>query len=230
LESLQSRDGKPAKAIGMKNINLGVIEDEPVLRKNIDQFFSMLPGFELQCSADSIEGFMEAVPAADPLDVLLLDIGLPGGMSGLEGIGILKEYYQNTDIIIWSSYEDPDKIFRALQSGADSYLIKRESLTTIRDAVQTVASGGAFMSPSIARKVIDHFAHQSRATAQGDPVLTNRQLQIVDGLVNGLSYKMVGAELGISVETVRDHIKKIYKRLHVNSKAEVIRKRMNGEI
>lgn len=214
----------------MKNINLGIIEDEPVLRKNIDQFFSSLPGFHLQGSADSVEAFVQTVAAATPLDILLLDISLPGGMSGLEGITLLKERYTSVDIIMWSSYEDPEKIFRALQSGADSYLIKRESLATIRDAIQTVANGGAFMSPSIARKVINHFAPQGRSNDDAAPLLTGRQLQIVDGLVNGLSYKMVGAELGISVETVRDHIKKIYKRLHVNSKAEVIRKRMNGEI
>ncbi|MCI4651063.1 response regulator transcription factor [Phaeodactylibacter sp.] len=214
----------------MKNINLGIIEDEPILRKNIDQFFSNLPGFELQGSAASVEAFVESVAAATPLDILLLDISLPGGMSGLEGITLLKERYQTVDIIMWSSFEDPDKIFRALQAGADSYLIKRESLTTIRDAIQTVANGGAFMSPSIARKVIDHFATQRQSQSKATPILTDRQLQIVDGLVSGLSYKMVGAELGISVETVRDHIKKIYKRLHVNSKAEVIRKRMNGEI
>lgn len=213
----------------MKSIHLGIIEDEPVLRKNIHLFFSELPGFELQSSTGSVEGFLEQVPASAPLDVLLLDISLPGGMSGLEAIALLKERYRNADIIIWSSYDDPDKIFQALQSGADSYLLKRESLTTIRDAVQTVYHGGAFMSPSIARKVVNYFAPRQQKK-KAPSALTDRQLQIVDGLVNGLSYKMVGADLGISVETVRDHIKKIYKRLDVNSKAEVIRKRMNGEI
>lgn len=213
----------------MKTIHLGIIEDEPVLRKNISKFFSELPGFALQSSTDSVEGFLEQVQATTPLDILLLDIGLPGGMSGLEAIALLKERYGNTNIIMWSSYDDPDKIFRALQSGADSYLLKRESLTTIRDAIHIVYNGGAFMSPSIARKVVDYFAPQQSEKA-GTPALTDRQLQIVDGLVSGLSYKMVGADLGISVETVRDHIKKIYKRLHINSKAEVIRKRMNGEI
>jgi DNA-binding NarL/FixJ family response regulator len=224
-----SRTVKACKTDDMKNIYLGIIEDETILRKNIAQFFSALPGIELQCSTDSVESFLEHVPSNTPLDVLLLDIGLPGGMSGLEGITLLKERYDSIDIIMWSSYEDPDKIFRALQAGADSYLIKRESLTTIRDAIQTVYNGGAFMSPSIARKVVNYFAPQHRKRDK-DTVLTDRQLQIVDGLVNGLSYKMVGADLDISVETVRDHIKKIYKRLHINSKAEVIRKRMNGEI
>ena len=212
----------------MNSIHLGIIEDEPVLRKNIDQFFSAVPGFELQGSTDSVEAFLESIPARSPLDILLLDISLPGGMSGIDGIQVLKEQYNDVNIIIWSSHEDPDKIFQALQSGADSYLIKRESLTTIMEAIKVVYNGGAFMSPSIARKVVNYFAPQQKAAPS--TLLTDRQLQIVDGLVNGLSYKMVGADLGISVETVRDHIKKIYKRLHVNSKAEVIRKRMKGEI
>ncbi len=149
-------------------------------------------------------------------------------MSGLEGIRLLKNARPKTDIIMLTSYEDSDRVFKALCAGADSYLVKRSGLDKIKEAIITVNRGGSYMSPSIARKVINHFApKQDRPEEQ---LLTGRQQQIVTGLVDGLSYKMIADKYLISVETVRDHIKKIYKKLQVNSKAEVIRKRMEGEI
>lgn len=213
----------------MQKIRIGIIENETLIRENFRLYFEHLPDFEFVAGSSSVESFMGELPASISLDVLMLDIGLPGGMSGLEGITLLKEKYEPVDIIMWSSYEDSDKIFSALKSGADSYVTKRSSMQTIREAIQAVHNGGSFMSPGIARKVINFFAPKQKKEPE-DSHLTFRQQQIVDGLVRGLSYKMVGHELDISVETVRDHIKKIYKRLHVNSKAEVIRKKLNGEI
>ncbi len=213
----------------MQKIRIGIIEDETLIRKNFCLYFENLPDFEFTAGASSVESFLQELPPSSGLDVLMLDIGLPGGMSGLEGIQLLKEHYEPVDIIMWSAYEDSDRIFSALQSGADSYVTKRSSMHTIREAIQTVHNGGSFMSPGIARKVVDFFAPKKKKQPEAHP-LTLRQQQIVDGLVKGLSYKMVGHELDISVETVRDHIKKIYKRLHVNSKAEVIRKKLKGEI
>lgn len=210
----------------MSAIKLGIIEDEPLVQENLQAFFATQPDIELQFVCDRVE---EALPEGKgkPLDIILLDIGLPG-MSGLEGIRLLKRDFKAVNIIMLTSFEDPDKIFKALHAGADAYLIKRSSLQQIREAVLIVNNGGSFMSPSIARKVVDHFAPPKRKAATEG--LTDRQLQIVEGLVEGLSYKMIADRYSISVETVRDHIKRIYKRLHVNSKAEVIRKKMDGEI
>ncbi|HKK78619.1 MAG TPA: response regulator transcription factor [Phaeodactylibacter sp.] len=210
----------------MSAIKLGIIEDEPLVQENLQAFFATQPDIELQFVYDRVEEALQE-GKGKPLDIILLDIGLPG-MSGLEGIRLLKQDFKPVDIIMLTSYEDPDKIFKALHAGADAYLIKRSSLQQIREAVLIVNNGGSFMSPSIARKVVDHFAPPKRkANTEG---LTDRQSQIVEGLVEGLSYKMIADRLSISVETVRDHIKRIYKRLHVNSKAEVIRKKMDGEI
>lgn len=209
----------------MSPIQLGIIEDETLVLENLNLFFEHQPDVDVVLTANSVEGFLEAFDNFK-LDVLLLDIGLPG-MSGLEAIRILKGKQADIDILMLTSFDDSDKIFKALCAGADAYLLKRTPLKSIKEAIVTVHKGGSYMSPTIARKVVDYFAPKQ---TNKDELLTSRQLQIVEGLVEGLSYKMIADKYLISVETVRDHIKKIYKKLHVNSKAEVIKKRLNNEI
>lgn len=208
-------------------IKLGIIEDEKMFRDGLEQFFREQKEFGAVHAAPSVEAFLEKLDEGLEVDIILLDIGLPG-MSGLEGIRLLKGKLPDVDIIMLTSYDDSDRIFKALCAGADSYLVKRSSIQEVREAILTVNRGGAYMSPSIARKVIDHFSPKRESGEE--QVLTGRQEQIVQGLVDGLSYKMIADKYLVSVETVRDHIKKIYRKLHVNSKAEVIRKRMDGEI
>ncbi|MCG8326568.1 MAG: response regulator transcription factor [Chitinophagales bacterium] len=209
----------------MTPIQLGIVEDETLVLENLNLFFEHQPDVDVVLTANSVEGFLEEFDNFK-LDVLLLDIGLPG-MSGLEAIRILKGKQADIDILMLTSFDDSDKIFKALCAGADAYLLKRTPLKSIKEAIVTVHKGGSYMSPTIARKVVDYFAPKQ---TNKDELLTSRQLQIVEGLVEGLSYKMIADKYLISVETVRDHIKKIYKKLHVNSKAEVIKKRLNNEI
>ncbi len=210
----------------MSDIRLAIVEDDPLVRENLEIYFEQPPETQVVFSAGSLEDFLELAHIHTGVNTVLLDIGLPG-MSGLQGIRPIREKYPNADIIILSAYEDSDKVFKALCAGAVSYLTKRSDLATIKDAVQIVHRGGSYMSPGIARKVIDHFAPTKN---DKDQTLTARQEQIVQGLVDGLSYKMIADKYLISVETVRDHIKKIYKKLQVNSKAEVIRIRLEGKI
>jgi len=210
----------------MSEIRLAIIEDDPLVRENLEIFFEQPPETEVAFSAGSLEDFLELADIHQNVNTVLLDIGLPG-MSGLQGIRPIRQHYPKADIIILSAYEDSDKVFKALCAGAVSYLTKRSDLATIKEAVRIVHRGGSYMSPGIARKVIDHFAPKEK---NKDQALTPRQEQIVQGLVDGLSYKMIADKYLISVETVRDHIKKIYKKLQVNSKAEVIRIKLEGKI
>ena len=212
----------------MSAIRIGLIEDQPMVIDNLTAFFEQLPIFDLVISVTSIEAFQKEGAMTLPIDILLLDIGLPG-KSGIEGIPIIKKIDASIDIVMLSSYEDSDRIFNALRAGAVGYISKKSSLIQIKEAIEIIHRGGSYMSPTIARKVIGFFAPKPK-NVKPDSILTERQQQIVGGLADGLSYKMIAGKYSISLETVRDHIKKIYKKLGVNSKAEVISKRLKGEI
>lgn len=213
----------------MENIHLAIIEDDAVIRESLESYLGAHPALQFSLVAGSVEDFLEKAekPARPPkIDLVLLDIGLPG-LSGIEGIRIIRQKYPVADIVMLTTYEEEEKIFKSLCSGACSYISKRTPLTTIQEAIFTVHRGGSFMSPSIARKVVQHFMPKNR---KEEDILSPRQQQIVEGLVDGLSYKLIADKLSISIDTVRDHIKRIYRVLEVNSKAEVIRKALDGDI
>ena len=125
----------------MINLQLGIIEDEPLVLGNLEFFLNKQAEFEVIVSDNSVEGFLGKIHGNSKIDLVLLDIGLPG-ISGLEGIRPIKERLPNTDILILSAYDDSDKIFKALCAGAVSYLSKRSDLHTIKDALLTVNRGG----------------------------------------------------------------------------------------
>jgi DNA-binding NarL/FixJ family response regulator len=211
----------------MMATTLGIIEDESYYRESLADFFQSLPGFGHVYTAGSVETFFQIIDPTRPPDVVLLDINLPG-VSGLVGILQLREQYPEIDIIMLTAHDDPDRVFQAIKSGADAYLTKRVSLAEIKDTILTVRAGGSYMPPALARKFFDFISEQP--TARKKAILPKRQGEIVEHLVEGRSYKMIADEMGISIETVRDHIKKIYRRLHVNCKAEVIRLWMEKKI
>lgn len=213
----------------MELINLGIVEDDKVIRESLVNYLSAHPSIKLGIVTDSVEGFLQQVKDRNlpATDVLLLDIGLPG-MTGIEGIRHIRSHYADVDIVMLTTFEEDDMIFNALCAGACSYMSKRTPLAKIREAVFTIYRGGSYMSPSIARRVAMHF--MPKAQKKEDSVLTPRQQEIVQGIVDGLSYKMIADKLDISLDTVRDHIKRIYRALEINSKAELIRKSLDGEI
>ncbi len=206
----------------MKPIALAIVEDDPIIRESLRTFLGGDPQFDLMYTAVSMEDFLHTLEQDTRVvpSVIMLDIQLPG-QSGIEGIPAIKKLRPGVDIIMLTTFEESDKIFAALCAGACSYLSKRISLVTIRDAIVTVHRGGSYMSPSIARKVVEHFAPIPK---KEDGPLTSRQQEIVDCIVNGLSYKMAADKLGISLDTVRTHIKHIYQILEINSKGELIKR------
>lgn len=208
-------------------IRLGIIEDHRDSRDVLTAFFTHQLGFEVVLAAESVEDFVAEIELHGPkIDVLLLDINLPG-ITGIEGIKGIKSKLPNTDIIMLTLHEDSRHIFQALCAGAVGYLVKGTPLPKIKAAVESVQTGGSAMSPQVARKVVDYF--QPAKKSSGNP-LTPKENQIVEGLVDGLSYKLIADRYSIGIETVRTHIKNIYKKLHVNSKSEVVAKKLRGEI
>ena len=206
----------------MEIINVAIIEDDKVIHKSLVQSINMYPAMNLSWDAYSVEEALEKIQSGNNLkpDVILLDIGLPG-MSGLEGIPHIKSNLENSDIIMLTTYDESEIIFKALCSGACSYISKKTSLKLIMDSIFTVYRGGSYMSPTIARKIAEHFS-PLKVQANPTELLTSRQLEIVKHLSEGLSYKMIAASMSISIDTVRSHIKKIYKLLEVNNKIAVI--------
>jgi DNA-binding NarL/FixJ family response regulator len=209
-------------------VKVGIVEDNVKIRNLIQRYLDMQDGISCRVAVDSVEEMLDYLKEKELPDILLMDIQLPG-MSGIEGIGIIKQDYPEIDIIMLTVYHDSHKIFDSLKAGASGYLLKHTSLPEIKEAVEDLAKGGAPMSPQIARKVIQYFnTTQMKKKPESD--LTAREQDIVNGLVDGLSYKMIADRYDISIDTVRAHIRNIYKKLHVNSKAEVIAKSLRGEI
>jgi DNA-binding NarL/FixJ family response regulator len=206
-------------------IHLALIEDDVVVRNNLAAFFRQQAELSCEIVAGSVEDFFQQAEKIPHLDIVLSDIGLPG-VNGIEAIPLVKRKFPEASIIILSVYADSDRIFKALCAGAVGYLQKDTEPAEILDSIKVIHKGGSAMSPTIARKVVQYFAPKR---TYNEP-LTAKEQQVVTAMVDGLSYKLIATRLGITLETVRQHIKNIYRKLHVNSKSEVIIKSLKGEI
>jgi DNA-binding NarL/FixJ family response regulator len=206
-------------------IQIALIEDDLMVRNYLAAFFAKQEDLNCRIVAASVEDFFKQAVTVEHLDIVLSDIGLPG-KSGIEAIPEVKKRFPDVAVIILSVYIDSDRIFKALCAGAVGYLQKDTAMEEILECIHVISKGGAVMSPIIARKVVDYFAPK-RSFSE---LLTAKEQQVITAMVEGLSYKMIGVRLGISLETVRQHIKNIYRKLQVNSKTEVIIKSLKGEL
>lgn len=208
-------------------ISVAIIEDDDVIREGVREYIDSQENMICTVAKTSVEHFLAVLNDDTLPDVILMDIGLPG-MSGISGMKLITGRYPGVNIIMFTVYIDSHKIFESLCAGASGYLLKNTSFPDMKHAIEIIQGGGSMMSPPIARKVMEHF-HAGRKSQVTSP-LTDKEKEIVQGLVDGLSYKMIAESASISIETVRTHIKNIYKKLHVHCKADVIRKSLNGEI
>lgn len=216
-------------------ISVALIEDHPDFRGALQKYLQAQADFICKIAVPSVEEYLATVDAQYPPEVILMDLGLPG-VSGIGGIKLIKARCPEVDIMALTVFNDAHKIFEALCAGATGYLLKDTPLDKIKESIVTLHAGGAPMSPPIARKVIEYFRLAPRLpkklapTAPPKSPLTNREKEVVMGLVENLSYKMIADRMHISLETVREYIKRIYSKLHVNSKIEVVSKSLRGEI
>ena len=207
-----------------EQIRVGIVEDDAYIRELIAKYMHGEDRFLLVVEANSVEEFFSLANKDMHIDVLIQDIGLPG-LSGLEAIRKVKDLFPRTEVLMFSVYDDADRIFKAFCAGASGYLLKNARLEQIHKAIVDIHDGKAAMSPSIAKKVINYFRPAAPKSS-----LTAKEVQVVQLLTDGLSYKMIADRMQISLHTVQSHIKNIYKKLHVNSKAEVISKKLKGEL
>ncbi len=167
----------------MSHIKLAIIEDDIVIQESLNAYFNAQPKIDCLLIASSVEDFLKTIKSTDyHLDVLLLDINLLG-MSGIEGIPLILKELPKIDIIMLTTFEDNDSIYKALCAGACSYLSKKTSLKKILEAVEVVYDGGSYMSPSIARKIVNSYAPKP---SQSD-LLTPRQKEIVQGILHSVT-------------------------------------------
>lgn len=210
----------------MNTINLAIIEDDELIQESLSDFFRAQPHIDCLQISSSVEDFLKRIVSSEKRpDIILLDINLLG-MSGIKGIPLILNELPKVDVVMLTTFEDNDSIYKALCAGACSYLSKTTSLKKILETLEIVHNGGSYMSPSIARKIVNRFAPKHNHSE----VLTSRQKDIVTGIVDGKSYKMVANDLFVSLDTVRSHIKNIYKALEINSKAELIKKSYDNEL
>jgi DNA-binding NarL/FixJ family response regulator len=214
---------------GKERISVAIVEDIEILREELAYNLRSQDDLELVCEADSMESYLEFINSNDSIspEILLLDIGLPG-MSGLEGLTILREKQPKTDVIMITAYEQKEVILKALCSGAVGYISKKATDEDICTGIRIVHSGGSYMSPQIAREIVDHLTAGN--VVEQAAILSERQKEIIDCLVKGATYSEIAKELHISVETVRSHIKKMYRSLEVHNKAEAIAMYLRGEV
>lgn len=212
-----------------QKISVSIIEDNKVIKENIQKYISFSEDMEVTHHSGSVESFlhhMDKNPKA-LFDIMLLDIGLPG-MTGLDGISLIMERLPSIDIIMLTTYEEEDKVIKALCSGAVAYISKKSSLANILEAIRIVNNGGSYMSPSIARGITS-FLFRGRPE-KTKSILTKRQTQIIQELADGRTYDQIAEKLNVSANTVKSHIKKLYKTLQVNSSSEAVAKYLKGDI
>ncbi|HEV2665903.1 MAG TPA: response regulator transcription factor [Blastocatellia bacterium] len=208
-------------------IKVVVIEDIREVREGLTTLINGTPGFRCSASYRTMEEALRAIGHERP-DVILVDLGLPG-MSGIEGIRILKERYSETPTVVLTVYDDEDGIFDALCAGASGYLLKNTQPARLLECLQEVVGGGAPMSPEVARRVIKIF-REVRPPARANHNLTPQETELLKLLVEGHNYKTAAAELGITTNTVSFHLRNVYAKLQVHSKSEAVAKALRDRV
>ena len=176
-------------------------------------------GFQVLSSYKNCNNVVDEVEAWKP-DVILMDIDMPG-TNGIEGLKLIREKNTGVKVLMLTVFDDNKNVFEAIKNGANGYVLKKTPPAKLLEYINEAASGGAPMTASIATQVLKMFS-QINAPKSEDYNLTEREKQVLQLLVDGYSYKMIASEMFIAIDTVRSHIKKIYEKLHVNSKSEAV--------
>jgi len=208
-------------------VNVWLVEDNETYRSAIKRALGHASDLRCAGAFGSCEEALDRLRRDDPPEIILLDIGLPG-MSGLDGIGQFKALSASTDIIILTAFEDTDKIFRAICAGASGYLLKTSTASAIEAAIREVLGGGAPMTPQIAKSVLGLFAKMATPAPSPDQGLCPREKATLECLVQGLTTKEIAVRLGLSIHTVDTHLRNIYRKLHVTSRAGAVGKMLQA--
>jgi DNA-binding NarL/FixJ family response regulator len=208
-------------------IEVAIVEDRREIRESLALLIGGTAGFSCIGSYRSMEEALEKLKHHQP-HVLLSDIGLPG-MTGIEGVSILKERYPELLILMLTVYDDDDRIFDAMCAGACGYLLKKTPPARLLEGLKEAVTGGAPMSPEVAKRVIALF-REIHPPDRSDYELTPHETRLLKLLVQGHNYKTAAAELGVTVHTVSFHLRSIYEKLQVHSKSEAVAKALRNRL
>ncbi len=212
-------------------IHVALFDDSKQIRDSLGTLLGTTRGIGLcGCYPDAVN-VLAKVAACKP-DVVLMDIDMPGpnGGNGIDAVRALHQEHPDLPIMMLTVFGDEERVYDSLRAGAVGYLLKNDDPGAVLDAIVDVHSGGAPMTPSIARKVMLHFQHEGAPKDALAVLLSSREKDVLQALVDGLSYKMIADRLGISFETVRSHIKHVYEKLHVHNSAEAVAKTLKGRL
>ena len=218
------------------DLNIVILEDDPRYRHSLETLFNNAPGFRLGASFGSAHGMLQELEnheraGRDPSwQLALVDIELPG-TNGIEATRRLKKHLPALTVVMLTVFEDPTIILEAITAGADGYLLKKTSAPELLSQLKAIASGGSPLTPDVARTVLSLLRERTPKRISGQffrtasPTkldLTEREHAVLQALVKGLSYKQTGLQLNISIDTVRTHIRAVYRKLQVHSVAEAV--------
>jgi DNA-binding NarL/FixJ family response regulator len=209
-------------------VKIVIFEDNDQLREMLFQMINISEGLSCTGAYSNAMDLDFKMRRSQP-DIVLMDIDMPG-INGVEAVKIIKEKRPQVKILMQTIFEENDKVFDSICAGADGYLLKNSLTDYLVPSIKELNNGGAPMSPSIAKKVLNRFQEQNPYIQKTDYKLSDREKEVLTCLMKGMSYKMIAVACNISIDTVKFHIKKIYEKLHVNSKSEAVIKAMRGKL
>lgn len=209
------------------NIKVAIFEDNSNLREGLFQLINGSQGFSCVGAYSNCDHLLKNISEDKP-EVVLMDIQMPG-ISGIEGVKIIKQNFPSVKILMETIFEDDEKVFASICNGAEGYILKSTAPVEILEAIKEIYDGGSPMTPSVANRVLKMVRTKHMEITDSFD-LTKRENEILSCLVKGMSYKMVADVCTISIDTVNMHVKNIYKKLQVHSKSEAVVKAIRGKI
>lgn len=210
----------------MNKLRISIFEDNRKYRESLEFIILTSTDLELSGSFADTTRLQQRIAEHNP-DVVLMDINIPG-LSGIEAVKEIKKHFPHIQVCMQTVFEDDDKVFASLCAGASGYILKNTTAEKVLQAIKEVAEGGAFFTPSVARKILFNFQQQPE---QAEYIqLSEREKEILKLLVDGLSYKMIADACNVSFHTIHTHIKNIYEKLHVSSKGEAVAKAIKNRL
>jgi DNA-binding NarL/FixJ family response regulator len=209
-------------------IKVAIFEDNNNMREGLYQLINGSQGFTCTGAFPNCDDLVQRIKKSNP-DVIVMDIEMPG-ISGIEGVKLVKENFPEMKILMETIFEDDKKIFDSICAGAEGYILKNTAPVEILSAIKEIYEGGSPMTPTIANRVLKMVKSQRSSDSKNVFNLTDREKEILACLVEGMSYKLIADECTISIDTVNVHVKNIYKKLQVHSKSEAVAKAIKGNI